>query len=725
MNAVVAHVMNPKSYLVLLCCTLLPNILLHAQVPSLLSFQGRVMGTNTNFGGVGQFKFALVNSNGSRTLWSHDGTSVSGSEPTGSVPVPVTGGLFSVLLGDTNVTGMTTPLPAAVFTNQDVALRVWFSDGASPAQMLSPDQRITAVGYALMSENIRDGAVTSAKIASNAVNGTHIGANSIGASHLVNGAVGSNQLAANAVLAGNIATGAVSAVQLAPRSVGITALATGAVTSVAISNGAVGTAAISNLAVTTAKIADQAVTSPKLALSAVQGSNIAALAVNNTHIAAGAVGSNHIAPGAISAIHLATPLPRSGTVSSELLGVDFTVTNALFTVTLSPPFATPPNVTLTLQTPSVEVARQSLVYVKSNSVGGFSGEWRGVTPRVTVEPSAAGTYNRMVVVNGNPALAYYAVNNEIRYVRALDTNGVSWGTPIKVDAVGSTMTGLGMAIVNGNPAIVCGAGNATSNFIHFIRANDPDGATWGAPVMITNLYAAVFDFAVVNGRPAVGYSDNIFGGLRYIRANDATGASWGAPVILDMVDASGASLAIISGNPALAYRHAFDSNDLKYVRASNVDGTAWGTPVNVRTTGLVGQYCSMASVNGRPAIAYYNATSNRLEYVRAADATGASWGDPGVLVSTSAGGLYNSLVVINGRPAISTSMGGIRYFLANDPDGTSWTGTSPLDGVTSGVTYTSLISIGNKPALSYYDQASANLRYIGLSPFTINWIALP
>jgi hypothetical protein len=58
------------------------------------------------------------------SYWSNDGTSTDGSEPTGAVSLPVTKGLYSVLLG-----ANMTPIPNTVFANPDVHLRVWFDDG--------------------------------------------------------------------------------------------------------------------------------------------------------------------------------------------------------------------------------------------------------------------------------------------------------------------------------------------------------------------------------------------------------------------------------------------------------------------------------------------------------------------------------------------------------------------------------------------------------------------
>ena len=123
-----------------------------AQVPALINYQGRVAVHGTNFQGTGLFKFALVNSNGAVTFWSHDGPSNAGSEPASAVPLTVAGGIFAVHLGDTSVSNMTAVLPPAVFTNSDVCLRLWFNDGVSGSQKLTPDQRLTSVPYAMMAE---------------------------------------------------------------------------------------------------------------------------------------------------------------------------------------------------------------------------------------------------------------------------------------------------------------------------------------------------------------------------------------------------------------------------------------------------------------------------------------------------------------------------------------------------------------------------------------------
>src|SRR5688572_29672946 len=113
----------PSSVLIAAILSFLPGMLL-AQVPSLINYQGRIAVGGTNYDGTGQFKFALVSSNGAATFWSNDGTSVAGGEPAGGVGLTVTKGLYSVLLGNVALPGMML-IPAPIFTNSDVNLRIW------------------------------------------------------------------------------------------------------------------------------------------------------------------------------------------------------------------------------------------------------------------------------------------------------------------------------------------------------------------------------------------------------------------------------------------------------------------------------------------------------------------------------------------------------------------------------------------------------------------------
>ena len=118
-----------------------------AQNQVMFHYQGLVRSGGQPFDGDGQFKFAVIAIPGPETLWSNDGSSVSGAEPTASLEIPVARGVFNVLVGDPSL-GMS-ELNSSVLNHPGIIfLRVWFNDGTHGFQQLRPDHRL--VNLALM-----------------------------------------------------------------------------------------------------------------------------------------------------------------------------------------------------------------------------------------------------------------------------------------------------------------------------------------------------------------------------------------------------------------------------------------------------------------------------------------------------------------------------------------------------------------------------------------------
>jgi len=85
------------------------------------------------------------------TYWSNDGTSVAGSEPSSSVSIGVTNGLFTAGLGDTTIPNMTA-ISAALFSQPNLQLQIWFNDGVKGFAALSPLQNLTTLPYAAFAD---------------------------------------------------------------------------------------------------------------------------------------------------------------------------------------------------------------------------------------------------------------------------------------------------------------------------------------------------------------------------------------------------------------------------------------------------------------------------------------------------------------------------------------------------------------------------------------------
>ena len=149
--------MNKRSTHISLFLTLLFGLASLAQAaPPILNYSGQVAVDGSPFTGTAYLKFAFVDGSGQFSYWSHDGTSANGSEPDGNVSVSVSGGLYSILIGDTQIAGMG-EVDESVFSNHnDVHLRVWFSDGVNGFEQITPDRRFASVPYVLGNDGTGD-----------------------------------------------------------------------------------------------------------------------------------------------------------------------------------------------------------------------------------------------------------------------------------------------------------------------------------------------------------------------------------------------------------------------------------------------------------------------------------------------------------------------------------------------------------------------------------------
>ncbi|MCW0219562.1 MAG: immunoglobulin domain-containing protein, partial [Prosthecobacter sp.] len=327
-----------------------------------------------------------------------------------------------------------------------------------------------------------------------------------------------------------------------------------------------------------------------------------------------------------------------------------------------------------------------------------------------------GQYTSMVSVGGIPAIAYYDVaNGDLRYVRAKDVNGAGWEQSLVLDSAGNVGRGTSMKVANiGGDIIVKNLTNQT------VTIPSSGGIA-------------------TNGTPAIAYYDQTGGNLKYILSNTATGSDWSSPITIQSTDSMGndidvgsyLSMELVNGFPAVAYFNA-TTGDLLYTRATNVAGlthnlrdgngvvssislaslaysSAWGTPQVLDSENIVGQFPSLAVVNGQPttaagtpAVAYYDVTNGDLKYVRANNADGmpsvdplasAPWGSPVTVQSSGNVGRNTGLVMSDGVPVVSyqdVTAGNVKFIYLSDASGyskltflddTTWNGTINLDGM--------------------------------------------
>jgi N-acetylneuraminic acid mutarotase len=183
-----------------------------AAVPLVIHYQGHLTVKGTGLEGTGHFKFALINGEG-KSVWSHDGTSFNGTEPTTYLPLVLRRGVYAIQLGDTTISNMA-GLHPEVFLHSKIYLRVWFSDRTNRFEVLSPDRQMGSVAYSIISERAAhaDVAATVTNLPSGLLEERHLPAGFTGrvARLEVDLAQGTNALVNRLLATNNLLTGALA-----------------------------------------------------------------------------------------------------------------------------------------------------------------------------------------------------------------------------------------------------------------------------------------------------------------------------------------------------------------------------------------------------------------------------------------------------------------------------------------------------------------------------------
>jgi LPXTG-site transpeptidase (sortase) family protein len=354
----------------------------------------------------------------------------------------------------------------------------------------------------------------------------------------------------------------------------------------------------------------------------------------------------------------------------------------------------------------------------SSQVFAFTSLWN--TPQ-TLDTGDTGYSTSLTVVNGAPAVSYYDnVTYDLRFIRAADTNGTAWNTPITVASTGDVGVYNSLEVVNGFPAI--SYYDYWNGDLLFIRATDANGTAWNAPITLdsTGDVGMYNSLAFINGFPAVSYYDFTNGDLKFIIAAAADGTTWNTPMTLDSTGNVGSytSLGMADGRPVISYYDA-TNGDLKYMYGSNALGTVWDPSMILDNTGNVGSFTSLALLNdGSPAVSYYDTTNSALKFVRATDGYGYMWGLPLTLDDTGNVGSHTSLAVMNGVPAISyvdSLNGDLKFIQAMSTTAATWNSPETLDTTSNAGNYNSMAVVNGELAISYHCLffiPSSSLRFI-------------
>lgn len=278
-----------------------------AQIPGLISYQGRVAGADNVLVG------ATAPTNRTVIFRIYDHPSILGAANrlySEQQNVTISGGEFSVLVGSgTAVSGESNPftaISAAVFAGQARYLGVTVDDGdgnlANDAEA-SPRQQIVTTPFAFraqVAETVAAGGVAAAALANDAVGSAALAAGAVTGAKLATSAVGTTALADSSVTSGKLAASSVTTTALADGSVTSAKLATGGIDAAKLTDGTVVLAKLATDSVNSAKLVDGSVAAVDLAANAVETAKLADGAVTAAKLATAAVETAKLADGAVS-----------------------------------------------------------------------------------------------------------------------------------------------------------------------------------------------------------------------------------------------------------------------------------------------------------------------------------------------------------------------------------------------------------------------------------------
>jgi hypothetical protein len=423
----------------------------------------------------------------------------------------------------------------------------------------------------------------------------------------------------------------------------------------------------------------------------------------------------------------------------------------LTTVVTSSTFAAQPSLAVINNRPAVALVNQDgdLIYMAAPTKEG-GGAWtlRTAAPGI-VPPGTNCPVSLQALADGSPAIAYrdQTATPTVGYVRATTPAAQTWTAPLTIPSAGSAGPYLSMAVVAGKPTIAYSNDSLTS--LSCIQATDDAGTSWAAPNVIESkppgqwgieplgLYVSL---AEMGGTPAVAYLETVPDGgslLTFNRATNPDGSGWqDPPQVLYMSysrHVGGISMSLVAGQPSIAYVRSYwyptVQQELVYLRSGDAQGLTWGAEELVDTTPSISSFdavpgcVSLASVGGRPVIAYASASGGEGAPARYAISNSADGlGGWTIRIVDNRGDEFPtvSLAVVGDRPAISYTWSrryygsGVRLLLGQTSDGLGeWTKVDISDNSiwSEDLLPASVTSVGGVPAVGYRDESDSTFRF--------------
>lgn len=267
-------------------------------------------------------------------------------------------------------------------------------------------------------------------------------------------------------------------------------------------------------------------------------------------------------------------------------------------------------------------------YVRATAIDGSS--WQ---TEVQADVNGSGRHLSMgfIYTTGTfPAIASANwEDDKLYFATASNINGDAWNGSVVVDSgVGECYPSLYYVSEGSDKYPAIAYYDRPNQDLKFVKANDTAGSSWGTPVVVDSevgeFYFSPIVLAQVDGFPVIFYYDVTNFALVLAVASDTAGSTWGNlyPVTSwESPTTRSQDFAIVDGSPCAVYTIAngiWGDEFLVYRKLTGLGLGDWG-PVETIDTGGTFTFVSLTDVNGIPGVSYIDASAapTKLKYAYA------------------------------------------------------------------------------------------------------------